>query len=70
MLPFLRLCTAVLAAGAVLAAPAAAQAPVPTPVAPADGATVQAGTPLSFTARGQGALVVRVARSPAVVDAC
>ena len=70
MLPFLRLCAAVLAAGAVLAAPAAAQAPVPTPVAPADGATVQAGTPLSFTARGQGALVVRVARSPAVVDAC
>ena len=70
MLPFLRLCAAALAAGAVLAAPAAAQAPVPTPVAPADGATAQAGTPLSFTARGQGALVVRVARSPAVVDAC
>jgi hypothetical protein len=60
----------VLAAGDVLAAPAAAQAPLPTPVAPADGATAQAGTPLSFTARGQGALVVRVARSPAVVDAC
>ena len=70
MLPFLRLCATVLAASAVLAAPAAAQAPVPTPVAPADGATAQAGTPLSFTARGQGALVVRVARSPAVVDAC
>ena len=70
MLPVLRLCAAALAAGAVLAAPAAAQAPVPTPVAPADGATAQAGTPLTFTARGQGALVVRVARSPAVVDAC
>ena len=70
MLPFLRLCAAALAAAAVLAAPAAAQAPVPAPVAPADGATAQAGTPLTFTARGQGALVVRVARSPAVVDAC
>jgi hypothetical protein len=70
MLPFLRLCAAALAAAAVLAAPAAAQAPVPTPLAPADGATVEAGTPVTFTARGQGALVVRVARSPAVVDAC
>ena len=70
MLPSLRLCAAALAAGAVLAAPAAAQAPVPAPVAPADGATVQAGAPLTFTARGQGALVVRVARSPAVVDGC
>ena len=70
MLPFLRLCAAALAVGAVVAAPAAAQAPVPAPVAPADGATAQAGAPLSFTARGQGALVVRVARSPAVVDAC
>jgi hypothetical protein len=69
MLPFLRLSAAALAAAAVLAAPAAAQAPVPTPVAPADGATVQAGTPVTFTARGQGALVVRVARSPAV-DGC
>jgi hypothetical protein len=70
MLPFLRPCAAAFAAAAVLAAPASAQAPVPTPVAPADGATVQAGAPLTFTARGQGALVVRVARSPAVVDAC
>ena len=70
MLPFLRLCAAALAAAAVLAAPAAAQAPVPSPVAPADGATVQAGTPVTFTARGQGTLVVRIARSPAVVDAC
>jgi hypothetical protein len=70
MLPFLRLCAAALAAAAVLAAPAAAQAPVPTPLAPADGATVEAGAPVTFTARGQGALVVRVARSPAVVDAC
>jgi hypothetical protein len=70
MLPFLRLSAAAFAAAAMLAAPAAAQAPVPTPVAPADGATVQAGTPVTFTARGQGALVVRVARSPAVVDAC
>jgi hypothetical protein len=70
MLPFLRLCAAALAAAAVLAAPAAAQAPVPTPLAPADGATVQTGAPVTFTARGQGALVVRVARSPAVVDAC
>jgi hypothetical protein len=69
MLPFLRLCAAALAAG-VLAAPAAAQTPAPSPVAPADGATAQAGVPLAFTARGQGALVVRVARSPAVVDAC
>jgi hypothetical protein len=72
MLPCLRPCAAVLAAGAVLAAPAAAQAqaPVPSPVAPADGATAPGGTALSFTARGQGALVVRVARSPAVVDPC
>jgi hypothetical protein len=70
MLPFLRLCAAAFAAAAMLAAPAAAQAPVPTPVGPADGATVQAGTPVTFTARGQGALVVRLARSPAVVDAC
>jgi hypothetical protein len=70
MLPFLRLCAAALAVAAVLAAPAAAQAPVPTPLAPADGATVAAGTPVTFTARGQGALVVRVARSPAVVDPC
>jgi hypothetical protein len=70
MLPFLRLCAAVLAAGAVIAAPAAAQTPAPSPVAPADGATAPAGTPLAFTARGQGALVVRVARSPAVVDGC
>jgi hypothetical protein len=54
MLPFLRLCAAVLAAGAVLAAPAAALAPAPSPVAPADGATAQAGAPLAFTARGQG----------------
>ena len=43
---------------------------MPTPVAPADGATVQAGAPVTFTARGQGALVVRIARSPAVVDGC
>ena len=50
--------------------PPRAQAPVPTPVAPADGATAQAGAPLTFTARGQGALVVRVARSPAAVDGC
>jgi hypothetical protein len=70
MLPFLRLCAAALAAAAVLAAPAAAQAPVPSPVAPADGATVQTGAPVTFTARGQGTLVVRIARSPAVVDAC
>jgi hypothetical protein len=70
MLPFLRLCAAALAAAAVLAAPAAAQAPAPSPVAPADGAMVQAATPLTFTARGQGALVVRIARTPAVVDAC
>jgi hypothetical protein len=70
MLPFLRLCAAALAAAAVLAAPAAAQAPVPTPLAPADGATVQTGAPVTFTARGQGGLVVRIARSPAVVDAC
>jgi hypothetical protein len=70
MLPFLRLCAAALAALAVLAAPAAAQAPVPTPVAPADGATVPTATPVGFTARGQGALVVRVSRTPAVVDAC
>ena len=70
MLPLLRLCAASLAAVAVLAAPAAAQAPVPTPVAPADGASAPAGTPLTFTARGQGALVARVARTPAVVDAC
>lgn len=70
MLPVLRLCAAAFAAAAVLAAPAAAQAPVPTPVAPADGATAQAGTPLTFTARGQGVLVVRVARTPAAVDGC
>jgi hypothetical protein len=70
MLPSLRLCAAALAVAAVLAAPAAAQAPVPTPLAPADGATVAAGTPVTLTARGQGALVVRVARSPAVVDPC
>jgi hypothetical protein len=70
MLPFLRLSAAALAAAAMLAAPAAAQAPVPTPVAPADGATVQAGTALTFTARGQGALVVRIARTPAVIDGC
>jgi hypothetical protein len=70
MLLVLRFCAAALAAAAVLAAPAAAQKPVPTPVAPADGATAQAGVPLVFTARGQGALVVHVARTPAVVDAC
>jgi hypothetical protein len=70
MLRFLRLCAAAFATAAVLAAPAGAQAPVPTPVAPADGATVPAGAALTFTARGQGALVVRVARSPAVIDAC
>jgi hypothetical protein len=69
MLPFARLCAAALAVAAVLAAPAAAQAPAPTPVAPADGATVPAGTPVTFTARGDGALVVRIARSPAV-DGC
>jgi hypothetical protein len=70
MLPVLRLCAAALATAAVLAAPAAAQSPVPTPVAPADGATAPTGAPVTFTARGQGALVVRVARTPAVVDAC
>jgi len=70
MLPVLRLCAAALAAGALFAAPAPAQTPAPSPVAPADGATAQAGIPLAFTARGQGALVLRVARSPAVVDPC
>jgi hypothetical protein len=70
MLPFLRLSAAALATAAVLAAPTGAQADAPTPVTPADGAAVQTGAPVTFTARGQGALVVRVARSPAVVDAC
>jgi hypothetical protein len=70
MLPFLRLSAAALAAAAVLAAPAGARAQAPTPVAPADGAAVPTGAPLTFTAHGEGALVVRVARSPAVVDAC
>jgi hypothetical protein len=70
MLALLRLPAAALAAVALLAAPAAAQSPVPTPVAPADGATVQAGAPITFSARGDGALVVRIARTPAVVDAC
>jgi hypothetical protein len=70
MLATLRLSAAALAAVAVLAAPAGAQADVPAPVVPADGAAVQAGAPLTFLANGQGALVVRIARSPAVVDGC
>lgn len=65
-----RLCAAALAATALMAAPAGAQAPAPTPVAPADGAVVQAAAAVSFTGRGQGALVVRVSRSPATVDGC
>jgi hypothetical protein len=70
MLPSLRLSAAALAAVVALAAPAGAQADAPAPVAPADGAGVQAGAALTFSAYGQGALVVRVARSPAVVDGC
>ena len=70
MLPSLRLCAAALAAAFVLAVPAGAQADAPTPVTPGDGATVQAGALVSFSAYGQGALVVRIARSPAVVDGC
>jgi hypothetical protein len=55
-----------------LVAPAllAAAALVPSPVAPADGATVQAGTPVAFSANGQGALVVHVSASPKPVDGC
>ncbi len=70
MLPSLRLSAAALAAVVVLAAPAGAQADAPAPVAPADSMKVQAGAPVTFTARGTGALVVRVARSPAAVDGC
>jgi hypothetical protein len=70
MLPSLRLSAAALAAVVVLAAPAGAQADVPAPMTPADGAGVEAGAPLTFSASGQGALVVRIARSPAVVDGC
>jgi hypothetical protein len=68
--PSPRLPLAALAFCALLAAPAAAQAPAPTPVAPADGATVQAGTAVTFTARGEGALVVRVSAWPAPADSC
>jgi hypothetical protein len=65
-----RLPAAALAAFALLAAPAAAQAPAPTPVAPIDSTKVQAGASVTFTARGQGALVVHVSASPAPVDGC
>jgi hypothetical protein len=65
-----RLPAAALLACALLAAPARAQAPAPTPVAPIDSTKVQTGAPVTFTARGQGALVVRVSASPAPVDGC
>jgi hypothetical protein len=67
-----RLPAAALVACALLvaAAPAGAQAPAPTPVAPIDSTKVQAGTPVTFTARGRGALVVHVSASPAAVDGC
>src|SRR4051794_27086203 len=65
-----RLPAAALLAWALLAAPAGAQAPAPSPVAPIDSTKLQAGTPVTFTARGQGALVVRVSASPAPVDGC
>jgi hypothetical protein len=65
-----RLPAAALLTCALLAAPAAAQAPTPTPVAPIDSTKVQVGAPVTFTARGQGALVVRVSASPAPVDGC
>jgi hypothetical protein len=65
-----RLLAATLLACAAHAVPAAAQTPAPTPVAPVDSTKVQAGAPVTFTARGQGALVVRVSASPATVDAC
>ena len=65
-----RLPAAALAACALLAAPAAAQAPAPTPVTPIDSTKVQAGAPVTFTARGQGALVVHVSASPAPIDGC
>jgi hypothetical protein len=65
-----RLLPTALLACALLAAPARAQAPAPMPVAPIDSTKVQAGAPVTFTARGQGALVVRVSASPAPVDGC
>jgi hypothetical protein len=67
---FARLLPAALLACALLAAPARAQAPAPTPVAPIDSTKVQTGAPVTFTARGQGALVVHVSASPAPVDGC
>ncbi len=68
-----RLPAAALVACALLTAPAAAQMPAPAPpapVAPADGTTVKANTPLFFSAQGQGALVVHLSASPSPVDGC
>jgi hypothetical protein len=67
---FARLPAAALLACALVAAPARAQAPAPTPVSPIDSTKVQTGAPVTFTARGQGALVVRVSASPAPIDGC
>jgi len=53
----------------LLALPSAADAAVPTLVAPADDATVES-TAVRFLARGDAGLVLSVSRTPATVDAC
>ena len=55
---------------AIACAPAAAQSAPPASLSPADGVTIDPAAFPPFTARGEGALVVRLARTPTALGAC
>ena len=55
---------------ALASAPASAQAAAPASLAPADGATIDADAFPPFSARGDGALTVRLARTASALDTC
>jgi hypothetical protein len=55
---------------ALASTPAAAQNASPVSLVPADGTTIDADAFPPFTARGDGALAVRLARTPGVLDRC
>lgn len=69
MLRSTRILGLTLALTALASAPAAAQT-APLSSAPADGVTIDADAFPPFSARGDGALTVRLARTPGVLDSC
>jgi hypothetical protein len=69
MLRSTRILALSLALTALACAPAAAQT-APASVAPDDGATIDADAFPPFSARGDGMLTVRLARTPGVLDRC